>query len=66
MTKKEQRDNQRAIEHAIAQQALEGLAITPETLASLQRVAKGELESSDLINILYARYAKIPVSKFLT
>jgi len=66
MTKKEQRDNRRAIEHAIAQQALEGLAITPETLADLKRVAKGELESSDLIDTLYTRYAKIPVSKFLT
>ncbi|MFY9287930.1 MAG: antitoxin VbhA family protein [Alphaproteobacteria bacterium] len=63
MTDKEQRDNRRAIEHAIAQQALEGLAMTPEAMSDLQRVASGDMSFSSVIDNLYSRYAHVEVFK---
>jgi len=63
MTNREQRDNQRAIEHALAQQTLEGLSVTPETVADLMRVANGDISFSSVIDNLYARYAHVEVRK---
>lgn len=63
MTDREQRENKRAIEHAIAQQMLEGLTVTPETVADLERVARGDISFSSAIDNLYARYAHGEVLK---
>ncbi|MGB9154538.1 MAG: antitoxin VbhA family protein [Alphaproteobacteria bacterium] len=61
MTDSEILKNQRAVEHAIAQQRLEGLVVTPETVADLNRAANGEILISNVIDNLYARYAHIEV-----
>ncbi len=59
MTNSEHQDNKRALDHAVAQQRLEGLAVTPETLADLTRVARGEISTARVIDNLYARYAQV-------
>jgi Antitoxin VbhA len=51
--------NKRALEHAIAQQRIEGLTITPETLADLNRVVRGEISSDTVIANLYSRYSHV-------
>ncbi len=45
----------RAVAHAIAQQSLEGLTVTPATVAGLQRAARGEVETDELIRNIRLR-----------
>jgi hypothetical protein len=52
---------QRALAQAIAQQELEGLAVPEATRRDLERVARGELSSSDVIDKIYRRYPDVPV-----
>ncbi len=39
--------NMRAVAHAIAQQELEGLTVPAETVADLERVARGEIDTDE-------------------
>jgi hypothetical protein len=64
MTNSEHQDNKRALDHAVAQQRLEGLTVTPETLADLTRVASGEISTASVIDNLYARYAHVTVLQY--
>jgi hypothetical protein len=57
VTKSEILNNQRAFDHAIAQQRLEGLTVPPEALADLQRIARGEMTTADALRAAHARFA---------
>ncbi|MBF0520145.1 MAG: hypothetical protein HQK92_10505 [Nitrospirae bacterium] len=63
MTDSEIQENKRALANALAQQEIEGLKVTPETVADLARVSNGEISTSSVIDNLYARYAHIEVLK---
>jgi hypothetical protein len=56
MTDTEILKNQRAVEHAIAQQRLEGLMVPPEVIDDLQRVARGEMTTADALHAAHARF----------
>ncbi len=53
--------NLRAVTHAIAQQALEGLTVPPETVEDMRRIARGEMSNDDLIKKLYSRFPNVPI-----
>jgi len=56
-TEREIRRNLRAVDHAIAQQELEGLKVSEETVEDMRRAARGEMDSDEVIRNIYARYA---------
>ena len=49
-------DPQLALDDALAQQRLEGLEVTPETVALLEQVVRGEIATDDVIRKLHERY----------
>ena len=51
--------NMRAIAHAIAQQELEGLKVTESTIADLHRVARGEIDTDEVIRNIYRRVQNV-------
>ena len=53
--------NLRAVTHAIAQQALEGLTVPPETVEDMRKIARGEMSNDDLIRKLYSRFPHVPI-----
>ena len=53
--------NMRAVAHAIAQQELEGLEVTPETVADLRRAARGEIDTDEVIRNIYRRLKDVPL-----
>lgn len=54
--KEEIRRNMRAVAHAIAQQELEGLKVPEAAVADLERVARGEIDTDDIIRNIYRRF----------
>ena len=63
LTEAEIERNLRAVTHAIAQQALEGLTVPPETVEDMRRIARGEMSNDDLIKKLYSRFPNVPIFK---
>jgi hypothetical protein len=57
LNERQMRRNQRAIRHALAQQALEGLTVPLATVSDLERVARGEMTISDALRNAHARFA---------
>lgn len=57
LSEQEMRWNQRAVRHALAQQALEGLTVPPATVNDLERVARGEITTTDALRNVRARLA---------
>ena len=49
--------NMRAVAHAIAQQELEGLTVPAETVADLERVARGEIDTDEARRNIQRRFA---------
>lgn len=49
--------NRRAVRHALAQQALEGLTVPSATVSDLEQVARGEMTTTDALRNAYARFA---------
>jgi hypothetical protein len=47
LTEQQIQSNMRAVAHAIAQQELEGLTVPKETVADLERVARGEIDTDE-------------------
>lgn len=47
--------NMRAVAHAIAQQELEGLKVPEATVTDLQRVARGEIDTDEVIRNIQRR-----------
>jgi hypothetical protein len=63
MSDAQRKHRQRALAQAIAQQELEGLSVPEAARQDLERVARGELRSSDVIRKIYRRYSDVPVFK---
>lgn len=55
MTKETLRRNQEALAHAVAQQRLEGLTVSVETMQEMQRVVHGETTTQAVIEGIYKR-----------
>ena len=53
--------NLRGVRDAVAQQALEGLTVPPATVHDLERVARGEITSSDALRNAYARFGNAQI-----
>jgi hypothetical protein len=53
--------NLRAVEHAIAQQRLEGLTVSESTAEDMRRAARGEIADEEVIAIIYARYPHVAI-----
>ena len=53
--------SERAIRHAVGQQALEGLTIPASAIAEMRRAGRGEISVRDVINCFYKRYPNAPV-----
>lgn len=56
MNNSEIEKNQRAVKHAIAQQEIEELTVPQSTVDDLNRVARGEITSTEAIRNILARY----------
>ena len=61
LTEKDIERNMRAVDHAIAQQELEGLKVPDATVADLRRVARGEIETEEVIRNIQRRFQHGPV-----
>jgi hypothetical protein len=57
MTQLETLKNQRAFEHALAQQKLEGLIVPPEAVLDLERIRQGKMTSAEALRAAHARFA---------
>jgi hypothetical protein len=53
--------NLRAVDHAIAQQRLEGLTVSESTVADMRRAARGEIPAEQVIANIYARFGNVPI-----
>jgi hypothetical protein len=54
-TERDIQRNMRSVAHAIAQQELEGLKVTPSTVGDLHRAARGEIDTDEVIRNIYRR-----------
>ena len=63
LSDRELRINQRAFDHAIAQQELEGLTVSKDTLDDLRRVSRGEITTADAIRNVHMRLANAQILK---
>ena len=61
LSKGEISKNQRAFDHAIAQQTLEGLAIPQEVLADMKKAVRGEIPPSDIIRNIYRQFPDVEI-----
>ena len=53
----------RAVARAIAQQELEGLTVPEATVADLQRVARGEIDTAEVLRKIHSRLANVPLQR---
>ena len=53
--------NMRDVAHAIAQQELEGLKVPEPTVADLRRVARGEIDTDEVIRNIHRRIRHDPI-----
>jgi hypothetical protein len=51
----------RTVAHAVAQQELEGLKVSQATFDDMQRAAKGEISTNEVIDNIYARFEDVPI-----
>ena len=63
LTEKEISSNRRAMDHAIAQQTLEGLAVSRETINDLERAVRGEITTADAIRNVHTRLDNAKILK---
>jgi hypothetical protein len=61
LTEKDIQRNMRDVAHAIAQQELEGLKVTEATIADLQRAARGEIDTDEVVQNIYRRIQNVPL-----
>jgi hypothetical protein len=61
LTERDIQRNMRAVAHAIAQQELEGLRVPESTIADLHRVARGEIDTEQVIRNIYSRVHNVPL-----
>ena len=60
-TREEIERNLRAVDHAIAQQALEGLTVSDEVVEDMRRASRGEIPDEQVIANIYARHKHVPI-----
>ncbi len=60
LTEQDIQRNMRAVAHAVAQQELEGLKVPAATVADLQRAARGEIETDEVIRNICRRVQNVP------
>ena len=53
--------NLRAVDHAVAQQELEGLKVPESSVANLRRIARGEIQSDEENRNIYSRFKHVPL-----
>jgi hypothetical protein len=61
LTELEVQRNMRAVDHAIAQQELEGLKVPESTVADLRRAAHGEIGTEEVIRNIHRRFENVPI-----
>jgi hypothetical protein len=61
LTERDVQRNMRAVAHAIAQQELEGLKVPEFTIADLHRVARGEIDTEEVIRNIYSYVQNVPL-----
>ena len=49
--------SEQALRHAVAQQKLEGLVVSEETIQDMRRAAAGEIDDDDVIANILARHS---------
>jgi hypothetical protein len=52
-----------AVDNAVAQQELEGLTVSAETVEDMRRAARGEISDDEVIANIYARFGLVPCQK---
>ena len=62
LTEQDIQRNMRAVAHAIAQQELEGLKVPESTVADLHRVARGEIDTDEVIRNIYQPPPECPAT----
>jgi hypothetical protein len=55
LTEQEVARNLRAVDHAIAQQELEGLKVSKSTIEDMRRAARGEIDTDEVRRNIYCR-----------
>ena len=53
----------RAVEHAVAQQALEGLTVSEATINDMRRACLGDIPDEEVIANIYARFSADSMAK---
>ena len=53
LTEQDIQRNMRSVAHAVGQQELEGLKVPAATVADLRRVARGEIDTNEVIRNIY-------------
>jgi len=61
LSKHEIDKNQRAFDHAIAQQALEGLTVPEQVIEDMKRAVRGEITSSEIIKNIYRQFPDVEI-----
>ena len=61
LTEHDVQRNMRAVAHAIAQQELEGLRVPEFAVADLQRAARGEIGTEEVIRNICGRFQNVPI-----
>ncbi len=63
LSEKELAHNLRGVEHAIAQQRLEGLTVSESTIQDMRRDARGEIPADEVIANIYALFEHVAILK---
>ena len=63
LTEEQIQRNMRAVARAIAQQELEGLTVPEATIADLRRVARGEIDTAEVIRNIHSRLPNVPLRR---
>ena len=61
LTEQEIQYNIRSVVHAIAQQELENLKVPEVTIADLHCVARGEIDTDEVICNIYRQFQNVPL-----
>jgi len=61
LTEQEIQHNMRAVAHAVAQQELEGSKVPESTLDDLRRVARGEIDTDEVIRNICLAFSHVPI-----
>lgn len=63
LTEREVQRNLQAVEHAIAQQQLEGLILPEDTINDLRRAAQGEIDTEEIRRNILRRIKNASISR---